>query len=257
MSAFVIRRLEPGHAAAYRTLMLQAYRDETDAFTSTVGEREALPLAWWQARIADESGAPGLVVGAFSAERLVGAVGLTYEHRERTSHKATLVGMYVHPDFRGRGAARALVRATLAQARATPGVEVVQLTVTATNAPAVRLYEACGFRSFGTEPFAVRLGDGFITKTHMWCAVGDHAAGGARATNTGLGFTYRARKSGDVEVLHHGRLAATLRGPEAADFLVRIGAADERDAQQWMARVTGNYRHGNERTAAQHARNRR
>jgi GNAT superfamily N-acetyltransferase len=98
--------------------MLQAYRDEADAFTSTVGEREALPLAWWQARIADESGAPGLVVGAFSAERLVGAAGLTYERRERTSHKATLVGVYVHPEFRGRGAARALVRATLAQARA-------------------------------------------------------------------------------------------------------------------------------------------
>lgn len=189
--------------------------------------------------------------------RQVGAAGLTCERCERASHKATLVGMYVHPDFRGLGAARALVRAILEEARATPVIEVIQLTVTTTNAPAVRLYEACGFRTLGTEPFAVRLGDDFLTKTHMWCAAGDNAARAPAATNAGLDFTYRARKSGDVEVLHHGRLAATLRGPEAAEFLARIDVADEQDAQQLMARVTGNYRRGNERVAAQHARNRR
>jgi hypothetical protein len=49
-----------------------------------------------------------------------------------------------------------------------------------------------------------------------------------------LGFTYRIRKSREVEVLHHGKLAATLRGSDAADF-----------------------KHGNERLAASHPRNRR
>ena len=243
MSAFVIRRLEPGHAAAYRTLMLQAYRDETDAFTSTVGEREALPLAWWQARIADESGAPGLVVGAFSAERLVGAAGLTYEHRERTSHKATLVGMYVHPDFRGRGAARALVRATLTQARATPGVEVVQLTVTATNAPAVRLYEACGFRSFGTEPFAVRLGDGFLTKTTCGARSATmRPEEPERRIPTSASRTGRAR-TGTWRCCTTGgrpRPFGSRRLPTSwCGSVLRT-----KHAQQWMARVTGNYRRG-------------
>ncbi|MBK6594951.1 MAG: hypothetical protein IPG23_20820 [Burkholderiales bacterium] len=42
-----------------------------------------------------------------------------------------------------------------------------------------------------------------------------------------LGFTHRKRKNGDIE------------------------------AQQLMARVTGNYKHGNERTASSHPRNRR
>ena len=72
-----------------------------------------------------------------------------------------------------------------------------------------------------------------------------------------LGFTYRQLKSGEVEILHHGRKASTLRGQDAADFLAEIGGASIYEEQQLMARVTGNYKHGNERVASQHKRNRR
>jgi hypothetical protein len=72
-----------------------------------------------------------------------------------------------------------------------------------------------------------------------------------------LGFTYRSRKGGGVEILHQGRLAATLRGHDADDFLAEVEAGDEAQAQQLMARLTGNYKRGNERLASQHPRNRR
>jgi len=73
----------------------------------------------------------------------------------------------------------------------------------------------------------------------------------------GLGFTYRTRKNLDVEILHHGRPAATLRGRAASDFLAEVREGSSDDAQQLMARVTGNYKRGNERLASQHPRNRR
>lgn len=72
-----------------------------------------------------------------------------------------------------------------------------------------------------------------------------------------LGFTFRIRKNGDVEVFHRGRLAATLRGNAAEDFKQEAQDARSPEAQQLMARVTGNYRRGNERAAGQHPRNRR
>jgi len=72
-----------------------------------------------------------------------------------------------------------------------------------------------------------------------------------------LGFSYRARRNGELEILHHGRLASTLRGNDADDFLAEVETADEADAQQLMARITGNYKRGNERLASQHPRNRR
>jgi hypothetical protein len=67
------------------------------------------------------------------------------------------------------------------------------------------------------------------------------------------GFTYRLRKNGDVELLHHGRPAGVLRGAAAARFLIDV---DSGDPQELMARLTGNYKHGNERAARNHPRNR-
>ena len=67
------------------------------------------------------------------------------------------------------------------------------------------------------------------------------------------GFEYTVRKSGDVVVTHHGVEAAVLRGRAAERFLASV----DRDPQLVMARVTGNYRRGNERTAGDHPRNRR
>ncbi|MGX6601075.1 hypothetical protein ACWKSP_02905 [Micromonosporaceae bacterium Da 78-11] len=72
-------------------------------------------------------------------------------------------------------------------------------------------------------------------------------------SGTPEGFTYRLRKNGDVEVLHHGRPAGVLRGAAATRFLVDV---DNGDPQELMARVTGNYKHGNERAGKNHPRNR-
>jgi hypothetical protein len=76
-------------------------------------------------------------------------------------------------------------------------------------------------------------------------------------SDTDLGFTVRPRKNGDVQILHRGRVAATLRGAAALDFLQDTPNPEAADAQQAMARLTGNYRHGNERLAGEHPRNRR
>lgn len=67
------------------------------------------------------------------------------------------------------------------------------------------------------------------------------------------GFHYLIRKGGEVVIEHHGRPATVLRGSAAADFLAEVDGGDD---QELMARVTGNYRRGNERVAAQHPRNR-
>ena len=60
-----------------------------------------------------------------------------------------------------------------------------------------------------------------------------------------LGFTYRIRKNGELQVLHHGKLASTLRGAEAQEFVAEVEAGESSHAQQVMARVTGNCKHGN------------
>ncbi|QIX27707.1 hypothetical protein ncot_14715 [Nocardioides sp. JQ2195] len=72
-------------------------------------------------------------------------------------------------------------------------------------------------------------------------------------SNTPEGFDYTVRKDGTVAITHHGRAATVLRGRRATDFLDHVEHGDD---QELMARVTGNYRHGNERAARNHPRNR-
>lgn len=68
------------------------------------------------------------------------------------------------------------------------------------------------------------------------------------------GFEYRVRKDGDVVIHHHGRQVTVLRSMAAHRF---IAAVEREDPQEVMARATGSYRRGNERTAAAHPRNKR
>ncbi|MFE9839819.1 hypothetical protein ACFYP4_32460 [Streptomyces sp. NPDC005551] len=68
------------------------------------------------------------------------------------------------------------------------------------------------------------------------------------------GFRYEEHADGTVVITHRHRPAGTLRGGRAGRFLAEIAAGDP---QLVMARWTGNYRHGNERTARGHPRNRR
>ncbi|MGB9359850.1 MAG: hypothetical protein WCC01_14980 [Acidimicrobiia bacterium] len=58
------------------------------------------------------------------------------------------------------------------------------------------------------------------------------------------GFSFKRRKNGDVVIEHNGRLTTTLRGLRAERFLTDV---QTKDPQQLMARVTGNYKRGNER----------
>lgn len=173
-STAVLRRLAVADAPAYRLLMLQAYEQHPDAFTSSAGERAALPMHWWEARLRASDVAPEVVIGAFSsAGALMGVAGVGFESREKTQHKSTLFGMFVAAEQRGRGLGALLVEGVLRYAHTRPAVTIMQLTVTEGNASAVRLYERCGFRAFGVEPYAVRLGEGFVAKVHMWRRVSE------------------------------------------------------------------------------------
>lgn len=163
-----VRRLVPENAIAYRQLMLEAYERHPDAFTSSVSERAALPISWWERRLSDIPGAPEIVLGIFDAQRIAGVAGLAFESREKARHKATLFGMYVPLEKRRRGLGRRLVRAALEHAGNRGGIKLVQLTVSEGNS-ARSLYARCGFVEFGLEPIAVAVGDGFVAKVHMWC----------------------------------------------------------------------------------------
>lgn len=66
-----------------------------------------------------------------------------------------------------------------------------------------------------------------------------------------LGFRYAVRKGGEVAITRVGRPVGTLRGKAAERFLAEAEGAEPDALQQRLARLTGNYKHGNERAGKQ------
>ncbi len=72
-----------------------------------------------------------------------------------------------------------------------------------------------------------------------------------------LGFVHAVAKNGTVLIRREGQLVTSLRGAKATAFLKKIDALDFFGQQHWMARMTGNYKRGNEKLSKNHLKNKR
>jgi ribosomal protein S18 acetylase RimI-like enzyme len=160
-----VRLLGPDDADAYVALRRAMLRDAPLAFSSSPGDDRASDPAAVRAWLA---GGPGqVIVGALAGGTLVGAVGLARHDKQKAGHRAHVWGMYVDPGHRRSGIGRALLGAALAHARTLPGVTRVDLAVSDATPGARRLYEAVGFRAWGTEPGALRWEGRTVDEHHM------------------------------------------------------------------------------------------
>ena len=74
---------------------------------------------------------------------------------------------------------------------------------------------------------------------------------------TDLGFVFHVSKSGDLEIRHRGKYATKFSGSAALRYCDQLERASFEEQQQLMARLTANYKRGNERLAKNHLRNSR
>lgn len=139
-----VRQARAADWEALRELRLRALADTPDAFASTLQKEAAFPEQVWRQRaeggrgsvnfIASENGAAIGMAAIFAAADVPGRVHL--------------VGMWVHPRHRRRGAAQALLQQAVRWAEERRASEVV-LWVVDHNIPARRLYEGAGFQPTG------------------------------------------------------------------------------------------------------------
>lgn len=60
-------------------------------------------------------------------------------------------------------------------------------------------------------------------------------------------FSYTVTKDQEVFVAWNGRRVTIIAGREAARLITRLAGADQQQTQLLLAKVTGNFKHGNER----------
>ena len=64
-------------------------------------------------------------------------------------------------------------------------------------------------------------------------------------------FSYRVNKENKVTVYWHNKPVKMLKGRKAEKFLESMLSADGRESQLLMAKVTGNFKRGNEKLCKQ------
>lgn len=149
----VIRDAKPADAVQFRELRLEALQTSPVAFTADYWKNFNHPLKHWEdmlAMQADES----IIFVAEHENRLIGMTGISRGSSPKTRHGAWIWGVYVSGEWRGLHIAEEIIRSCLAWARARD-IVLAKLGVVTVNAPAIRCYERCGFKTYGTEPRAV------------------------------------------------------------------------------------------------------
>ena len=181
-----LRRLEPSDAALYRAFRLRGLQDHPEAFTSSFEEESQRPLVDTEKRLSTDS--PARMWGALEGGQLAGVFGFEREVRHKNSHKATLIGLFVAPEFTGRGVGRALVETVMQDAR-DAGICLLVLTVTHGNERARALYARAGFQTIGIEPDAIRVAGVSFGKEHMFFQISPSRPDSLPSTRAAAGTT--------------------------------------------------------------------
>jgi len=61
-------------------------------------------------------------------------------------------------------------------------------------------------------------------------------------------FSYRVSKDNKVFIFWYEKQVMILKGKESEKFLAKIAKADKIESQLIMAKITGNFKRGNEKT---------
>lgn len=164
---YKIRLIELADLSAFRVLRRQALENHPAAFAKFPFEFDA---------ISDQSLASMVCLdqnqftfGIFlDSGDLVGMAGLFRGKHGKTAHKGTIWGVFVKPEFRGKGFAKELLTQVIAYAPTLKGVTLINLSVSQAQPAARALYLALGFKIFGKESRALKIEENYFAEEYMY-----------------------------------------------------------------------------------------
>lgn len=160
------RKLTAEDASAYWELRLEALQNSPEVFGSSY--EEAIQRENPIERVKDNFRVKeNYTFGAFDQHTLIGIVTLLQESALKMRHRANIFAMYISPAARGEGIGKALMEMAIEQAKESQEIEKINLSVVSSNEVGKNMYLQLGFKVFGTEEMALKVGDTYYEELHM------------------------------------------------------------------------------------------
>src|SRR5512141_1310040 len=149
----LVREAKPADAIPFRELRLGALQDSPTAFSADYQKNLSHPFKHWVEMLTMQPEESTILL-AIHEGKLIGMTGIVRGNSPKTRHSAMIWGVYVKPEWRGMHIAEELIQSCLKWAKARK-IVLAKLGVVSVNTSAIRCYERCGFKVYGTEPQAI------------------------------------------------------------------------------------------------------
>jgi RimJ/RimL family protein N-acetyltransferase len=153
LGQIVIREANIADALSFRELRLEALQNSPIAFSADYQKNFSHPAKYWEDLLSPHPEESTIFIGEY-AGKLIAMTGVMRGNSPKTRHSAWIWGVYVNPNWRGMHIADEIIHSCIDWSKVR-NVVLVKLGVAAVNQPAIRCYERCGFKIYGTEPRAV------------------------------------------------------------------------------------------------------
>ena len=162
----LIRVLTENDAKQFWMLRFKGLKGNPEAFGASYEEDINIPIDKLISRFSDAFINPpeeNFILGAFNENNdMVGVVGMRRETRKKLRHKANVWGMYVVPELHKTGIGKSLMGELLNKAKSLEELEQINLGVVSSNVSAKGLYTALGFKTYGVEKNALKIGERYF-----------------------------------------------------------------------------------------------
>lgn len=158
---YCVRLLTTDDVDVYKSIRLQALQTNPESFGGLY-EEEAL----YRDEEFKELLSKSLIIGIFHKGEIIGSVRLELQLLTKIKHDGGVLGLYVSPEHRGRGAGSVLLNHLIKYARDI----VLQLSLycISDSHDAIKFYEKHGFVTIGIYPRSLKAGDRFYDSNMMF-----------------------------------------------------------------------------------------
>jgi ribosomal protein S18 acetylase RimI-like enzyme len=161
-----LRTITKNDVHEFWRLRLEGLLRNPESFSASYEESVNLSIEFAKDRIGETE--QNYVIGAFDENNsLAGMAGFRREQTLKLKHKAFIWGVYVTDKYRGQGIGKRMLEEIITRSRQLHDLKLIYLSATANNEPAKRLYQSLGFKTYGIEKNALKVGEAYLDEEWM------------------------------------------------------------------------------------------